>query len=283
MSGLLGFVRGMNKAAADTVAGPVDLITAGLLRMGVPMPANPVGGSQWMRQQGLVQDPAPGMAGVMGEAAGMVSPIVAAAKAPQIARGLLKMGENAAAPRTLNGPTRNQAGAVVWHGSPHKFDKFDSAKIGTGEGKQQQGVGLYFAENPRVAQKYADRVESGTVYKVDLPDPMIERMANYDAPLRAQPRSVRDAVGQMLDADTLSALRSYHGWDNADDAPFASVLDALEIAKGNNRAATSEALRASGVPGLRYLDGGSRGAGTGTSNYVVFPGNEGLLRILGRE
>ena len=31
-----------------------------------------------------------------------------------------------------------------------------------------------------------------------------------------------------------------------------------------------------------YLDGGSRGAGTGTSNYVLFPGNEGLLQILER-
>ena len=33
---------------------------------------------------------------------------------------------------------------------------------------------------------------------------------------------------------------------------------------------------------IRYLDGGSRGAGTGTSNYVVFPGNENLLKILER-
>lgn len=33
---------------------------------------------------------------------------------------------------------------------------------------------------------------------------------------------------------------------------------------------------------IRYLDGGSRGAGQGTSNFVVFPGNEGLLQILER-
>ena len=37
-----------------------------------------------------------------------------------------------------------------------------------------------------------------------------------------------------------------------------------------------------GIPGIRYLDGGSRGAGAGTSNFVVFPGNEDLLRILER-
>ena len=34
--------------------------------------------------------------------------------------------------------------------------------------------------------------------------------------------------------------------------------------------------------GIRYLDGNSRGAGAGTSNYVVFPGEEGLLTILER-
>ena len=33
---------------------------------------------------------------------------------------------------------------------------------------------------------------------------------------------------------------------------------------------------------MRYLDGGSRAGGKGTSNYVVFPGNEGLLNIMER-
>ena len=41
--------------------------------------------------------------------------------------------------------------ATVWHGSPHKFDKFDSSKIGTGEGTQAYGHGLYLADAPEVA------------------------------------------------------------------------------------------------------------------------------------
>jgi len=45
-------------------------------------------------------------------------------------------------------------GMTVWHGSPHKFDKFDMSKIGTGEGAQAYGHGLYFAENPAVANTY---------------------------------------------------------------------------------------------------------------------------------
>lgn len=44
---------------------------------------------------------------------------------------------------------------IAYHGSPHKFKKFDASKIGTGEGAQSYGHGLYFAENPKVAKEYA--------------------------------------------------------------------------------------------------------------------------------
>src|SRR5262245_6649969 len=46
------------------------------------------------------------------------------------------------------------AGIKAYHGSPHRFDKFDITKIGTGEGAQAYGHGLYFAENPKVAASY---------------------------------------------------------------------------------------------------------------------------------
>lgn len=42
----------------------------------------------------------------------------------------------------------------VYHGSPHDFDKFDISKIGTGEGAQVYGRGLYVAEHPDVADEY---------------------------------------------------------------------------------------------------------------------------------
>jgi hypothetical protein len=38
-------------------------------------------------------------------------------------------------------------------------------------------------------------------------------------------------------------------------------------------AAVSQALREAGIPGIRYLDQGSRGAGEGSHNYVVFDAN----------
>jgi len=42
----------------------------------------------------------------------------------------------------------------AWHGSPHTFDKFDISKIGTGEGAQVYGHGLYFADAKETADSY---------------------------------------------------------------------------------------------------------------------------------
>jgi hypothetical protein len=44
----------------------------------------------------------------------------------------------------------------AWHGSPHDFDRFDITKIGSGEGAQVYGHGLYFAENPGISRHYKD-------------------------------------------------------------------------------------------------------------------------------
>lgn len=43
---------------------------------------------------------------------------------------------------------------AVWHGSPHSFDKFSTSKIGTGEGNQAFGYGLYFTDLKDIAEKY---------------------------------------------------------------------------------------------------------------------------------
>src|SRR5882757_4318907 len=49
---------------------------------------------------------------------------------------------------------RLMPGIRAYHGSPYNFDRFDMSKIGTGEGAQSYGHGLYFAENPTVAAEY---------------------------------------------------------------------------------------------------------------------------------
>jgi len=267
--------------------------------------------------------------------------MIAAAKAPQIAKGLLQAAENAVAPRTLN----PQTGAFVWHGSPHKFDRFDSSKIGTGEGARAYGHGLYLAESPDVADSYSRLFEgkkkitrllfkdgqriSGTLknyrnmvaddvvgnhggnpaealrvairddadpeyidavkellgktitrkdypreayppqlYKVDLPDPVIARMLDWDQPLSQQAPEVQKALPEFVNRGVPSAngVRKMTGEE---------IISELGLHH-------AERLRRAGIPGIRYLDGGSRGAGSGTSNFVVFPGEENILTILER-
>ena len=58
------------------------------------------------------------------------------------------------------------AAMTAYHGTPHTIQgKFDISKVGTGEGNQSFGHGMYFAENPNVAKQYQAAL-SNTKYKV---------------------------------------------------------------------------------------------------------------------
>jgi hypothetical protein len=57
-------------------------------------------------------------------------------------------------------PMPTAKGVRAYHGSPHDFDKFDSRFIGTGEGAQAYGRGLYFAEKEGVAKGYRDALSN---------------------------------------------------------------------------------------------------------------------------
>ena len=50
---------------------------------------------------------------------------------------------------------------TTWHGSPHGFTKFDMSKIGTGEGAQAYGHGLYLADAPETAKSYQQSASGG--------------------------------------------------------------------------------------------------------------------------
>ncbi len=221
------------------------------------------------------------------------------------------------------------AAATVWHGSPHKFDKFDSSKIGTGEGAQDYGHGLYLAESPGVAQAYANKLtqvdgraisdqldsrvrylntlkqqaaagdtnaaktipvmeksiadlkNQGSLYKVDLPDEQIAKMLDWDKPLSDQSAVVQELLNRAGMYDGPARNASGNVLDDI-TAHISKQNGRITTKLAKDRAAAADALRAAGIPGIRYLDGGSRGAGQGSSNYVVFPGNEGLLSILER-
>jgi hypothetical protein len=258
------------------------------------------------------------------------------------------------------GLTSALLGKIVFHGSPHKFEKFAMSKIGTGEGAQAYGHGLYFAENKGVAEGYkystsrpeimvngelfksdaqgvlrnskgqtidatqqnfadaatalygskankpldvlAEEAESylqtrhgmsgerinaakqailsgavkpevrGSLYNVDLPDESIAKMLDWDKPLSQQP-GLQPLVDEF--AQAMSKTR------NPLDPKIANGQDLYSwMASQVGDVAASERLRGIGIPGIKYLDAGSRKAG-GTSNYVVF--DEELPKIVGRE
>jgi hypothetical protein len=133
---------------------------------------------------------------------------------------------------------------TAYHGTPHTIQgQFDINKVGTGEGAQAYGHGIYFAESPDVADIYRktltefkkpkelqtleSRLEiaknnknleqithfknlisnypknTGNLYKVDIPDADIPFMLDYDKPLSQQPKAVQKALAK-IDPDLYS-------------------------------------------------------------------------------
>lgn len=52
----------------------------------------------------------------------------------------------------------------AYHGTPHRFDEFSTEHIGSGEGAQAHGWGLYFAADKKIAQNYYDALNSVDYY-----------------------------------------------------------------------------------------------------------------------
>lgn len=223
---------------------------------------------------------------------------------------------------------------TAFHGSPHRFDKFDLGKIGTGEGHQAFGWGLYFADQKAVAEAYkaqltpksldmpadlrsalksADNlgfdsagqamsairaegkswttawdvdqgrsedeaelvrlvedqlkreIPTGAVYTVDLA-PAEDEYLLWDRPLSEQSEKVKKAIVEIgYDANALAGQTGaglYESLKSA-QAPFGAEGKAAERM-------ASQDLLAAGIPGIKYLDQGSRGAGEGSYNYVLF-------------
>ena len=270
----------------------------------------------------------------------------------------------------------------VYHGTPHRFPateanplgEFDASKIGTGEGAQAYGHGVYLAESPAVAQGYrdalsknvtvdgaklqshpsdsplaqahnmtvrniqngmtpdaaiaatqkywidaanemsaftknhpelADRIakealgnrqiaeaaatlkpesfyrDPGALYKADLPDEMIDRMLDWDKPLSEQPWIMKRITPLLEDSGiSKDLIPKLTGKDvMSTDGPMAAWFGVHRTQK-----MYAEGLRQEGIPGIKYLDAGSRGqGGSGTRNFVVFPGEEKKVRILERK
>jgi hypothetical protein len=223
---LRDFAQGASNSAAGTITGPVDL-TAWLLRKAGLDIQNPIGGSDWAAQQGLMKQPENYWAGLLGEGVGGIAPIVAAAKAPQIAAGLVKGGENLRAPNTLH----PQAGAFVY---PQEA-ALATAQRNAAKPVSEGGLGLPSDNTPMqraAAQGYVDLFH-GTAHDIKQIDPAM-RGATTGA------NSAKKAFWAVSDPTT---ARGY-AENAATAAPVKRLLDdAAKFEKQGNWDAYEEALR----------------------------------------
>jgi hypothetical protein len=147
----------------------------------------------------------------------------------------------------------------AYHGSPHDFEAFDMSKMGTGEGGQAYGHGMYFAENPSTAEAYSNvkgaNENDGNIYRVKITADK-DRMLDWDKPLSEQPEAVKQVFAPYVE--------QFGG-----DAQMPALIKIMS-SRGAGMQGVSEQLREAGVPGIKYLDQGSRTEGEGSRNYVVF-------------
>lgn len=319
----------------------------------IPPPRNPARMPQGLESAAydMAVQPAVDMAqgvGALASGAGLGEPIVGAGLMAGL--GMLTPGARLAKPVE----SAVEKGIRAYHGSPHDFERFDISKIGSGEGAQSYGHGLYFAENPETALSYrknlsdmkdrtiegtnltvpswvANKLESrnptaindvrtdftnrlaemrkrltdptelqpwniqsnipgienilravdhfekgapikpaGRMYEVNInakPDQLIQ----YEKPLGEQSQHVQDAIRAMPNYESHAKYLE----------PGGQLGEALKrgLVPGSFRPeGGSAALRDAGIPGIKYLDQGSRAAGVGTNNYVMF--DDKLIQIL---
>jgi hypothetical protein len=167
-----------------------------------------------------------------------------------------------------------------------EVDDFTTVMGNLSQVNKLEDVGnVLYGFDERQMRMYRDLVEPDLVkpptdahlYKHDLPDEDIARYLDWDKPLSEQPESVRAALEQfghkadpeglrsydtaLLDAlykDTNTALPKLPA-DPAGEKMYWKLVDQFDT--GDREAAkqaASEALGRAGIPGLKYLDQGSR-------------------------
>jgi hypothetical protein len=254
---------------------------------------------------------------------GSMLPVGGAAK---LAAGMLGIG----AKRALAGAAEAGTGAAeraaqeaaqgirAYHSSPHDFTQFDLSKIGTGEGAQAYGHGIYVAENPAVSgaggeywRAFARQMQQeGQSPEMTHAIQVLEgaggdraqAIAKLDEVLRsnvptAYPREKIQATRDLLASDQQVGPRTYEvnigarpeqflDWDKPFSQQPKTVRDLFgyfepypsptgeeiyqHLGRGADKAAATQKLMDAGIPGIRYLDQGSR-----SKAYMVQPTYKG--------
>lgn len=106
---------------------------------------------------------------------------------------------------------------AAWHGSPHNFDEFDLGAIGSGEGNQVHGWGLYFAKDKKVSDLYRSElslihgVDKGTLFKVDIPDTktMIDEQQSLNVLSKETKENLNAAINALPEQEKEVFINEY--------------------------------------------------------------------------
>jgi hypothetical protein len=110
----------------------------------------------------------------------------------------------------------------------------------------------------RISEYEGKNVPPSFMYEIDLPDEQIAKMLDFDRPLKDQ-------------SPEIQALAKQYGLTDADH-----MGGDLIAAMGAKKPAGAEMMREAGIPGIKHQQSGREDQPT---NFIVFPGNEGLLTI----
>ena len=93
----------------------------------------------------------------------------------------------------------NQYNQRAWHGTPYDFDAFDLSGIGSGEGNQAHGWGLYFAQDREVSEAYKEILgDKGSTVELNGDVWTVNESGDWET--TGKTAKYGEAIGYALDA-----------------------------------------------------------------------------------
>lgn len=163
---------------------------------------------------------------------------------------------------------------TAYHGSPYNFDNFSTENIGSGEGNQSFGWGLYFSNKKEVAEYYADKLSDEAkrnLYTVDITD---GKFLQWDkaVPAKEENRIKKALFNILIQGDYKGAERELSEELNGvfTDSTGEYLYNDITAYLGSPKDA-SLFLKENGYTGLEYPGGTlSQAESKDTRNYIVF-------------
>ena len=210
-----------------------------------------------------------------------------AAEAEDVAkvyRDQLSNSDTAAAQRVLDRFDGDVNKAILdTHG---KFDRLiERFKTGAFEGAEKRYYDQRQIQYNKIMQleqlAETGQFPTGSMYEINInanPDDFLD----YDAPLSNQTGRAAEYISnyEMLTGQPILPLPTSQKTNTGKDLMLKIGGEKLRAGAENPSAEISDYLRTEGIPGIKYLDAGSRGTADATRNFVVF--DEKLINIVKR-